>query len=133
MTEDIVNKMNRELGELSSKIEANHEVHLENREDIKKILEQTIKTNGRVTKLEDFVAGQYKLNSKWDGQFMANWKRLEEQDQRHAYSMGMLKVIGVVAGFIIIGGSYVFTLIVKDIFHKDLIETLAQYDIVVDK
>ncbi len=132
MTEDF-NRMNRELGEMKATLEANHEVHLENRDDIKKILEQTTKTNGRVTKLEDFVEGQYKLNSKWDGQFLKQWDEIETQKQKYNYGLGILKALGIVGTIVLIIGGYLFTLVVKDIIHKDLNETLASYDITIQK
>jgi len=56
---ELVHNMNRELGEIKSKLEENHEVHLENKEDIKEILVVTHDLsnkvgiqNGRVTSLE---------------------------------------------------------------------------------
>lgn len=50
---ELVHNMNRELGEIKAKLEENHQVHLDNREDIQAILIQTTKTNGRVSSLED--------------------------------------------------------------------------------
>lgn len=68
----ILGDIQRELGRNSGIAEATHE--------------NTMKTNGRVTKLEDFIvcqtefnAQQLKFNSKIDGMYTALWNRLEEK------------------------------------------------------
>jgi predicted RNase H-related nuclease YkuK (DUF458 family) len=45
--------ISRELSELKKGLEANHDVHIRNEETLKNILEQSRKTDGRVTSLEN--------------------------------------------------------------------------------
>ena len=121
------------LGKLEGLMQEMHETHNINRENISKTLEQAIKTNGRVTNLEHVVANQDKINSKLNGLLEANWKRLEEQEKRHSYSMGILKVCGIVGSIILMAGGYVFTLIVKDISKDSVKEVLSEYEINISK
>jgi len=58
----LVNQMNRELGEINAKMEENHQVHVDNRNDIKEIKvsveslnDKVGFQNGRVTSLEKTV------------------------------------------------------------------------------
>ena len=82
---DLVHKMNRELGEINTKIAGlgdkiteNHEVHIENAQKIEQILVQTTKTNGKVINCESFIEAQYKINSKLDGLYSAMWEKIEK-------------------------------------------------------
>lgn len=77
--------MNRELGEINTKIAGlgdkiteNHEVHIENAQKIEQILVQTTKTNGKVINCESFIEAQYKINSKLDGLYSAMWEKIEK-------------------------------------------------------
>lgn len=86
---DLVHKMNRELGEINTKIAGldekiseNHGVHLENADKLEKILVQTTKTNGKVINCEKFIEEQLKINSKLDGLLLTNWKRIEDESLR---------------------------------------------------
>lgn len=115
-------------------------IHIENRDDIKSIykviqdiLIQTTKTNGRVTNIEAYIIEQHKINSKLNGMLEAQHVRLEEQEKRHSYSMGVLKVLGVIGSLAIIIGGYVFTLIIKDISRDSVKEVLSEYDITFEK
>lgn len=148
---DIMNNMNRELGELKSDVRSIHDkmdsynqehgrIHIENKEDLKALLVETKDLgnkvgfqNGRVTKIEGFVVEQAKLNSKWDGMMTAQWKRLEEQEQRHSYSMGVLKALGIIGGLFLIVGGYIFTLVIKDISLESVKEVLADYEVIISK
>ena len=136
------NNTSVQLGELKSKMEIYNQehgrIHVENREDIKAlvktgqdILIQTTKTNGRVTSIESFIGEQYKINSKLNGLMESHWKRLEEQEHRHSYAMGVLKVLGVLGGLFLMIGGYLFTLVVKDITRSSVKEELSQYEITI--
>jgi hypothetical protein len=144
---NVMNSMNRELGELKGDVKAIHDkmddynrehgrIHIENKEDLKTLIHETKDVankvgiqNGRVTKIEGFVAEQSKLNSKWDGMMTAHWSRLEAQEKRHSYSMGVLKALGVIGGLVLIAGGYIFTLIIKDISRESVKEVLSDREV----
>jgi hypothetical protein len=88
---------------INEKLDKNHDVHIRNEETLKKILEQATKTNGRVTKIEDFVVDQkvcnaqmadmlreakeqtttlFNISSKQDGLMLLKWKEMEEKNER---------------------------------------------------
>lgn len=120
---DLIADHNREHGR----------IHIENRDDIKSIykiiqdiLIQTTKTNGRVTNIETYIVEQHKINSKLNGMLEAQHVRLEEQEKRHSYSMGVLKAVGIIISIIALIGGYVFTLIVKDISKSSVEEAFKQ-------
>jgi hypothetical protein len=85
---------------INEKLDKNHDVHIRNEETLKKILEQAMRTNGRVTKIEDFVVDQkvcnaqmadmlreskeqttalFNISSKQDGLMILKWKEMEEK------------------------------------------------------
>lgn len=123
------NEIYNKLGTAEGNISALLNNQTKNGEKIDRILEQTLKTNGRVTNIEEFIQEQYKINSKLNGMLEAQHKRLEEQENRHSYSMGILKALGVVSSIILIIGGYLFTLIIKDISRDSVKEVLADYEI----
>lgn len=123
------NEIYSKLGTAEGNISALLNNQTKNGEKIDRILEQTLKTNGRVTNIEEFIQEQYKINSKLNGMLEAQHRRLEEQENRHSYSMGILKALGVVSSIILIIGGYLFTLIIKDISRDSVKEVLADYEI----
>ncbi len=114
----LIHEMNREIGEvkgeligINEKIDNSHdlqfEMHKENRADIKKILDQTTKTNGRVTRCEDFMTEQVKINSKLNGLFTQLFdeklkeKQKKEEAQRtfwyKVFEKGIWILVGAIA------------------------------------
>ena len=88
---------------INEKLDQSHDVHIRNEETLKKILEQATRTNGRVTKIEDFVVDQkvcnaqmadmlreskeqtttlFNISSKQDGLMILKWKEMEEKNER---------------------------------------------------
>ena len=88
---------------INEKLDQSHDVHIRNEETLKRILEQATKTNGRVTKLEEFVVDQkvcnsqmadmlkeakeqtttlFNISSKQDGLMILKWKEMEEKNER---------------------------------------------------
>lgn len=120
------NEIFSKLGNAESSIAALLKNQTMNGEKIDKILEQTIKTNGRVTNVEQFIIEQHKINSKLDGLLATHWVKIEEQEKRHSYSMGILKVLGIVGGIVLIVGGYFFSLVVKDISKNTVKEVLSE-------
>ena len=52
-----ISDLGREVSSMQSTLQANHEVHMANQRTIDKILEQTIKTNGRVNGHDTSLSG----------------------------------------------------------------------------
>jgi len=127
------NDIYAKLGKLEGLMQEMHETHNVNRDNINRTLEQALKTNGRVTNIESYIVEQHKINSKLNGMLEAQHIRLEEQEKRHSYSMGMLKVLGIVGGLVLIMGGYIFTLVIKDISRDSVRDGLSDYDIIIEK
>lgn len=99
------NNIYEKLGKMEGLLEAMHGTHELNREDIKEIKSQTIKTNGRVTKCEDFMTEQLKINSKLNGMFTKMFdageaKRTRDEDRiknfwSQFFSKGMWVLLGI--------------------------------------
>jgi hypothetical protein len=142
------NDIYAKLGKLEGLMQEMHETHNVNRDNINRTLEQALKTNGRVTNIEAYIVEQHKINSKLNGMLEAQHIRLEEQEKRHSYSMGVLKALGVLGSIVFVMGGYIFTLIIKDINRKSfeenepriqeisrqsVREVLSDYDIIIEK
>jgi hypothetical protein len=126
---DIYNK----LGKLEGLMEEMHETHVENKLNIMKTLEQTLKTNGRVTNLESIVVSQNKINSNLDDLIKRCDKRLEEQERRHSYSMGVLKVLGIIGGVVMVFGGHFLNLSIREITRNGIHEALSDYEVIIQK
>lgn len=122
MTNDVYEK----LGILEGMLKGVGEQLKVNTEDTKKTLEQTTKTNGRVTALEGIVHNQDKINSKLNGLLTNAWSRLEEHERQHSFVKGVMKVLGIVGMIILSVGGYFATLAIRDVTKPDIKQTIRE-------
>ena len=120
---------------LTNNVEKNHDIHIRNEETLKNILQQTTKTNGRVTRLEDLIykydtviallsqsvtelkesnVKLYNISSKQDGLLLAQWKNIEEKFSSKDQTEPVKKIVyGLVAIILTSFVGALFALVIK--------------------